>query len=557
MMIQRTLPDLIGLINAGHARCVDGARNVIADAIEVGQYLTEAKGRLGHGEWIPWVEANLDFGRVQAWKYMRAYDRREMFSPTEHFGGLEGFVKSLADPRPALDPPPGSSWIPAEISAAVHLSGPPAVDVPESTEELSRITVAGPVPTITPVPIADLKAPWPYFGGKRKAAGLIWARLGRVRNYIEPFGGTAAVLLARPDPPQIETASDPSRLVDNFRRAAHPERGDPAAVADALCEILNDADPHIANLWRSIREAPEETAAWADNPVDESFLQAVHRYLILGDDAARFRERVRDDMDYFDARRAGLWAWGACTWIGSGWCRVPSDESRAAAEPPDKLPRLVGGRRGDTYYGDLGVNAGKRPALCNGSTRSGPGVHRRSHRPQLADAYSRGRGVHSHDEAETCQERREWLVDWFRQLRDRLRLVRVCCGDWRRVCGSPSVTTRLGLTGIFFDPPYSSKSGRTKDIYGVDSLTVAHDVQDYCLKHGDDPGFRIVLAGLAGEGHEVLEEHGWTVVPWTSQGGYGNRTSAGKERAKREQLWCSPHTLRGDVEPSLFDGMED
>jgi hypothetical protein len=586
MEIQRTLPDLAGLINAEHEACLASANDTVARYIKTGQYLTEAKAQVQHGEWAGWVEVNCRFGTRQASSYMRAYaNRREQIgSAASDFDSLRGAIAALVEPMPVVDyrragggreavDPAGS--IPSEAI-------PSSTRIPTIAAEPAVAVITRPKHIITPVPIARLKAPFPYHGGKWRAAGIIWACLGDVRNYIEPCCGSAAVLWARPHPPQIETVNDPTLVVDNFRRATHPERGDPGATADALCEVLNDADPYIANLWRSTREAPEETASWADNPVDESFLHAVHRYLVLGEEAAQFRERIRQDMDYFDARRAGLWAWGACTWIGSGWCRVPSDESRAAAEPPDKLPRLVGGRRGDTYYGDLGVNAGKcpqvdgmgvhrrpegipdkRPQLCTGNSHHGPGVHRQPEgilhdgRPQLADAYARGRGVHSNNSAETCRERREWLVDWFRRLRDRLRTVRVCCGDWRRVCSSKSTTVRLGLTGIFFDPPYSAESGRTADLYGVDSLTMAHDIREYCLEHGGDPRFRIVLAGLAGEGHEVLEEHGWTVVPWKSQGGYGNRSAAGKDRTRRERLWCSPHTLHPDAEPSLFDDLED
>lgn len=42
-----------------------------------------------------------------------------------------------------------------------------------------------------------LKAPFPYFGGKSKVAPLIWERFGVVSNYVEPFFGSGAVLLAR------------------------------------------------------------------------------------------------------------------------------------------------------------------------------------------------------------------------------------------------------------------------------------------------------------------------------------------------------------------------
>ena len=44
-----------------------------------------------------------------------------------------------------------------------------------------------------------LKAPFPYFGGKSRAAALVWPRFGVVRNYCEPFFGSGAMLLARPD----------------------------------------------------------------------------------------------------------------------------------------------------------------------------------------------------------------------------------------------------------------------------------------------------------------------------------------------------------------------
>ena len=44
----------------------------------------------------------------------------------------------------------------------------------------------------------SLSAPFPYFGGKRRAAPIIWQALGDPSGYVEPFAGSAAVLLARP-----------------------------------------------------------------------------------------------------------------------------------------------------------------------------------------------------------------------------------------------------------------------------------------------------------------------------------------------------------------------
>lgn len=46
-----------------------------------------------------------------------------------------------------------------------------------------------------------LQAPFPYFGGKSKAAPEVWQAFGPVDNYVEPFAGSAAMLLAAPDQP--------------------------------------------------------------------------------------------------------------------------------------------------------------------------------------------------------------------------------------------------------------------------------------------------------------------------------------------------------------------
>ena len=84
-----------------------------------------------------------------------------------------------------------------------------------------------------------LKAPFPYFGGKRHAAPLIWEALGDPGGYIEPFAGSAAALLARP------------------------------AVSGRRIETLNDADGWLVNTWRAIRWAPDEVAHHAAWPISE------------------------------------------------------------------------------------------------------------------------------------------------------------------------------------------------------------------------------------------------------------------------------------------------
>lgn len=353
-----------------------------------------------------------------------------------------------------------------------------------------------------------LKAPFPYFGGKRRIASTIWRYLGNVDNYIEPCCGSAAVLLLRPHPPRVET--------------------------------INDADHMVANFWRATRANPEAVVEHADMPVNESDLRAVHHWLVLSDDAAAFRRSMETDPDYHDPKVAGRWCWGLCCWIGGGWC------SAARAEESCR-PDLHGVGSGVTSGGwgrakGVGIHH-KRPPVGNSHGATGA-----QHRPQLADEYGRGRGVHSNDAAGTCAERRTWLLNWFDRLRDRLRSVRVCCGDWSRVCSSPSVTTRLGVTGVFLDPPYGDE-GRAGGIYAHDSKNVAAEVLAWCLERGSDQKMRIALCGYEGE-HDALEEIGWTAIAWRAHGGYGNR-GGGNVNRDRERVWFSPACAGEGV--SLFD----
>lgn len=389
--------------------------------------------------------------------------------------------------------------------------------------------------------MTPLKAPYPWFGGKSRVAHLVWDRFGDVANYIEPFYGSGAVLLGRPTPPRIET--------------------------------INDYDCYVANFWRSIKWAREETAMHADWPVNEADLHARHRWLVLSDYGKEFRRRMRTEPWFFDPRVAGWWVWGLCCWIGGGWCAVGDADKECMPSPVAKgsvawaaRVKISGGRdqHGNGIHGDGGASGrgvhgsglrNKHPKIHKkhpkiDSDNAGRGVH--SGRPQLGDAFSRGRGVHGNDNAEMCAARLAWINQWFDALSDRLRCVRVCCGDWKRVCNSPSVTTRLGKCGVFLDPPYTKASGRDMEIYATDTTddARAENVADECRKWGiewgKNPDMRIALCGYEGE-HNELEAHGWDKVAWEAQGGYGNRSTQGQENAKKERIWFSPHCLQAEM----------
>ena len=116
-------------------------------------------------------------------------------------------------------------------------------------------------------------------------------------------------------------------------------------------------------------------------------------------------------------------------------------------------------------------------------------------------------------------------------LADRLRRVRVCSGDWLRVCG-PTPTVKQGLTGIFLDPPYSHAE-RDRNIYAMEMET-ADAVREWAIANGNNPRLRIALCGYEGE-HEMPA--GWTVHAWKATGGYASRGSDVNENAERERVW--------------------
>jgi hypothetical protein len=298
----------------------------------------------------------------------------------------------------------------------------------------------------------NMKAPFPWFGGKSRVADIVWERFGSVPNYVEPFFGSGAVLLARPHAPGTET--------------------------------VNDLDCYLANFWRAIKADSKATAQWADWPVNEADLLARHQWLV---DQKDFREDIRHDPAYCDFRIAGWWVWGICQWIGSGWC-----VERGNRHQPAKVPHL----------GD-----------------AGRGINRKL--PHLGNA---GRG--------------EAIATYFEKLSNRLRDVRVACGEWDRVLGE-SVTIKHGMTGVFLDPPYSAEEHSVT--YSAHS-DVASKVVDWAIANGDKKDLRIAVCGY--EGEHVFPDS-WECFAWKAQGGYGSQSSGnGRSNSGRERIWFSPACIR-------------
>ena len=362
-----------------------------------------------------------------------------------------------------------------------------------------------------------LKAPFPYFGGKRAVAAEVWARFGDVPNYVEPFLGSAAVLLARP-------SFEGNRI-----------------------ETVNDADGHVANFWRALQHDPDEVAYYADWIVSELDLKARGDWLYYRPSAREWVERLRADPDYYDAKSAGWWVWFVSSWIG-GLPSIPETTADGATVygqggGPDgvyeRLPHAGDAGRGvhrkRPHLGDAGRGvARQRPHL--GSGGQGTGVHRVKR--QLPATNVGGSAANG----DTPGNRGAFLVAYMRALAARLERVRVCCGDWTRVTG-PSVTWKHGVTAVFLDPPYSAEAGRDSQLYSTDSGTVAHDCREWALANGDNPLMRIALCGYDTEHGDAMPD-AWHAWRWKASGGYGSQGNGrGRANAGREVIWFSPHCL--------------
>lgn len=300
-------------------------------------------------------------------------------------------------------------------------------------------------------------APFPYRGGKRRWAAAVWERFGRPDRYLEPFGGSLAMLLSAPTP----------------------------AKSEVVCERSN----FVVNAWRAMQEAPDEVARFANRPTFHADLMAASDWLW------EWRERCEAlgafrDLEWYDARAAGLWIWGQSVAIGNEF-----PLSRRARNGIPTIARSPSGQ---------GVSA-QRLTLGEGDDR---------------------------------------LVPWFRELSGRLRRVIVLGRDWTAI-RSDSVTMRVKSNGpnlataIFADPPYCRARQDNHQKYGMaaaDFDAVAEESYRWLTapEQGEDRRLRIAFCMHVGD---FPVPAGWTKAV---KGMMGRRDG---NPAPTDCIIFSPHCL--------------
>ena len=374
---------------------------------------------------------------------------------------------------------------------------------------------------------SPLLAPFPYYGGKRRFAPIVWDRLGDPDVYAEPFAGSLAVLLQRP--------------AEQIPRS----------------EVICDTNGHVCNFWRALVHAPDEVAHHADYPTFHHDLTARHRWLVKW--GRENLQHLIDDADWYDPKAAGWWCWGMSSWIGGGFCsdyREKHDlrpyqspttgrgvQVQKEKMPHDSRPKLADGREtgaGVQVQRKELPGHEKRPMIQKGKN-AGQGVQVQRENVEIQDRrphLQRGQGVQAqkpHDKRpiagthatsgkgvqvqrgtvpgdETVDKAMDEIGDigtgrrlmpWFYMLAQRLAKVIVLNRDWT------SGVTRAVLrdysdnnytTAIFMDPPYLTES-RDKTVYQSDldgeSDDVARQSWEWAVDHGKE--YRIAYACHEGD----------------------------------------------------------
>lgn len=359
-----------------------------------------------------------------------------------------------------------------------------------------------------------LTAPFPYHGGKRAWAADVWPRLGRTDNYLEPFGGSLAMLLCCPHP--------------------------------AKREVVCERNHYITNAWRAIQEDPEGVAYYADRPTNHDDFRAAAIWL------ANWTERVIEmdlwaDLDWYDSRAAGLWIWGQSLSIGLDFPafkgkrksdEIPLVSDRPGARgvsqqkrniPNDRVPLV------SDYPGARGVSQQKRNIPID--------------RVPTVNHVISGQGVSA--QRRTIPSGPGRLVPWMLALSARIKPMTILDRDWKGIT-SNSVTMRTPshpkhTTALFADPPYKTAQQNSAKYSLSDAAAddVAEAAWRWCSapEQADDPRMRIAFCAHLGDFDLPA---GWTRKTRDMQ-----IRKAGK-KPTTDCIMFSPHCLEPDQHGDLF-----
>ena len=330
----------------------------------------------------------------------------------------------------------------------------------------------------------SISSPFPYFGGKSKVAPIVWEKLGNVDNYLEPFGGSLAVLLARPDEhkwwEKKETAGDYSGVLVNF--------------------------------FRAIKHKPEEVAKECLAPVNEADLTARHLYLVRYEN--ELNEKLAADPDYYDVKAAAWWVWGISAWVGGDWMT-------------GKGPWKPGDPNGPGVYRKMPMIAG---------SHGGKGIHKPL------------KGITSSEEvSETYLNNLYEIFKTLSNRLLRVRLACGDWKRLQGAASKSAANkiTGIFLDPPYDSNMRRSDLYGKSDVANGTSDGIHKEARDWALSLGGDPSYRIAYCSYEeSEETSLFVTAGWTAYRWTASGGYSLQSdNAAKDNREKEIIWFSPHCL--------------
>ena len=211
------LPKLADEINAEHAAAEESARDAVSRAYRAGKLLVKAKQRVGHGNWLGWIDENLTLSKRTAQAYMRVASKLPTLpaQQAEHVKGLTlaEMVLLLREPReqgkagkcavtahlepeasddatPNDPPSTDASVMPrgeAPVSPKTQMATPSPPDESSETSEIggSVSVVLERMARVFSANLEDDAPLWEEWGrlseeDKRKALSAIYSRIERV-----------------------------------------------------------------------------------------------------------------------------------------------------------------------------------------------------------------------------------------------------------------------------------------------------------------------------------------------------------------------------------------
>jgi len=132
------LDELATRIKIANKAVRDAAKNIVREAITAGLGLIDAKAKLTHGEWLPWLEQNCGFSERTAHNYMLIAANQHKFKfAIDADLTLNQALRQIRGDGPPKDDGPATLYNKAQATLIKKLSKL----LPEDVEDAARRTI--------------------------------------------------------------------------------------------------------------------------------------------------------------------------------------------------------------------------------------------------------------------------------------------------------------------------------------------------------------------------------------------------------------------------------